>query len=157
MICIVDTSILCEILQVPNMSDEHLEHLEALKEKVAEGERLLVPMPAVFETGNHIGQNGSGRQRRDAAKRFVSLIKAAIAGEAPFTPTPFPDVEEMRDWLSQFPTWTQRSDHRGKGSGLADLSIQLEWQRQRRLNPMRRVYIWSKDVHLSSYDTGERR
>lgn len=156
MICIVDTSILCELLQVPNMSDAYPEHFEALAAKIEEGESLLVPMPAVFETGNHIGQNGSGRQRRDAAYRFVSLIRAAITGDAPFTPTPFPDVEDLRAWLNLFPDWAGRTDEKGKGSGLGDLAIQREWERQRRLNPMRRVYIWSKDVHLSSYDTGDR-
>lgn len=156
MICIVDTSILCELLQVPNMSDGYAEHRAALEAKVENGESLLVPMPAVLETGNHIGQNGSGGQRRKAAQRFVSFIESAIAGDAPFTPTPFPDVEEMRGWLSQFPDWAARVDEKGRGSGLGDLAIQREWDRQRRLNPMRRVYIWSKDLHLSSYDTGER-
>jgi hypothetical protein len=152
-ICIVDTSVLCELLEVPRMSDGHREHIEALLKKIDSRESLMVPMPVVFETGNHIGQNGSGDQRRSAAIRFADFVREAITGNAPFTPTPFPDPDGVRKWLEEFPDWGARRDDKGKGSGLCDLAIKREWDRQRLLNPMRRVYIWSKDIHLSSYDT----
>lgn len=144
-ICLLDTSILCEILAVPGRCAHKDEVLAAMAEKVNERESLLLPMSAIVETGNHIGQNGDGRQRRKAAGRFVSLVQQAIRGETPFTPTPFFESEGLLEWLSEFPDWAMQ------GSGFADLTIAKEFERQCALNRQRRVYIWSLDGHLSSY------
>ncbi|HEX4962011.1 MAG TPA: hypothetical protein VF173_14325 [Thermoanaerobaculia bacterium] len=145
-ICLLDTSILCEILQVPNRCENHREIYAQLEQKIKR-ETLLLPMSAIVETGNHIGQNGDGRQRRDAANRFVAFVRDAIRGETPFTTTPFFEPEVMQTWLEEFPNWATH------GSGLGDLTIVQEFHRQCSLNPSRRVYIWTLDNrHLSSYD-----
>lgn len=149
-ICIVDTSVFCELLRVPNMDKEHRAHTKAFKSKINRRESIILPMATIIETGNHIGQNGDGQQRRSAAERFVKTVKQAIEGESPFTPTPFMDQSTLIRWLDRFPqTAVQRI-------GLGDLSIQQEWERQRGLHPRRRVYVWSKDKHLAGYDTGSR-
>lgn len=145
-ICLIDTTILCEFLQIPNMCEGFEEVAADLQRKIEERESLLLPMSTVLETGNHIGQNGDGRQRREAASRFVDLIQQAIRGETPFRPTPFFEPEALLSWLEEFPDWANR------GSGLADLTILKEFEKQCTLNPMRRVYIWSADGHLSSFD-----
>jgi hypothetical protein len=144
-VCLVDTSILCEILQVPNKHGSHAEIFEQMERKIRERESLLLPMSAILETGNHIGQNGDGNQRRSAAGRFVSFVGQAIRGEIPFTPTPLFETEPLLEWLGEFPDWANR------GSGLADLTIQKEFARQCALHRARRIYIWSLDGHLSSY------
>jgi hypothetical protein len=144
-VCLLDTSILCEILEVPGRCDHKAEVLGELEEKVRERESLLLPMSAIVETGNHIGQSGDGRQRRKSAGRFVALVQQAIRGETPFTPTPFFETEALLDWLGHFPDWAMR------GSGLADLTIAKEFERQCTLHRQRRVYIGSLDGHLSSY------
>jgi hypothetical protein len=123
-----------------------------MEQKIARKERLILPVSAIIETGNHIGQNGDGHQRRTTAENFVELIQQAIREETPFTTTPFLKREDLEEWLADFPDWAMRTDDKGKGSGLADLTIVKEWERQRALNPGRRVYIWSTDRHLSSYD-----
>jgi len=128
------------------MCESFAEITAELKLRIKEDESLLLPMSAILETGNHIGQNGNGRQRRQAAKRFVDLIQQAIRGETPFEATTFFGQEALLEWLGEFPDWASR------GSGLADLTIVKEFERQCSLNPMRRVYIWSNDQHLSSYD-----
>ncbi|MFL6196371.1 MAG: hypothetical protein ACJ75H_19480 [Thermoanaerobaculia bacterium] len=102
--------------------------------KVEAGETLLLPMSVIVETGNHIGQNGDGHERREAAERFVRLVHAAIDGKTPFTPTPFFEPEALRVWLAEFPDWAMRTDDKGRGSGLADLTIVKEWERQCALN-----------------------
>lgn len=150
-ICLIDTSILCEILQVPNKCGNHREIYSQMEQKI-ETESLLLPMSAIIETGNHIGQNGDGRQRRAAADRFVTIIQQAIRGETPFTTTPFFEREDLQVWLAEFPDWAMRTDAKGKGSGFSDLTIFKEFERQCALNRNRRVYIWSNDQHLSSYD-----
>lgn len=143
-ICLVDTSILCEILQVPTKFGNHAEIYKEMGKKI-KTESLLLPMIAIIETGNHIGQNGNGNQRRETAKRFVRFVRDAINGETPFTTTPFFESESMQTWLDDFPDWA------GRGSGLGDLTILKEFHRQCALHPSRRIYIWSLDGHLSSY------
>jgi hypothetical protein len=144
-ICLVDTSILCEILKVPNRCGNHREIYAQMEGKIR-AETLLLPMSAIIETGNHIGQNGDGRQRRKAAADFVDFVKKAILGLSPFTATPlFKEPESLLGWLDEFPDWA------GRGSGLGDLTILKEFDRQCALNPSRLVYIWSTDRHLSSY------
>jgi hypothetical protein len=144
-ICLLDTSILCEILEVPNKCGSHRKIYAQMQEKI-ETESLLLPMSSILETGNHIGQNGDGRQRRDAAIRFVRFVHEAIGGETPFTPTPFFEPEVLRTWLGEFPDWANR------GAELGDLTIVKEFERQCGLNPRPRlVYVWSLDRHLSSY------
>lgn len=152
-ICLIDTSIFCELIAVPNLCEQPQHFLSELRLKINERETLLLPMATILETGNHIGQNGNGAVRRQTAQRFVKQVHGAIGGQAPFTPTPLFAADELVKWLSEFPDWTLRNDRKGKGSGLGDLSIVKEFDRQRLLHPSRRIYIWSKDVHLQSYDT----
>lgn len=151
-IALVDTSVFCELLEVPNMCSEHKSYLKMFNGRIKGGERFLLPMATLLETGNHIGQNGAGGQRRKAAERFAGLVTQAIAGDTPFTATRFVDPETLAAWLGELPGWVTRAGAKGKGSGLGDLSIYHEWSHQCELHPRRRVYIWSKDAHLSSYD-----
>lgn len=150
-VCLIDTTILCEILEVPNKCGHSDVVLSEMAGKIRDGESLLLPMTSILETGNHIGQNGDGHRRRETAQRFVHLIEQALRGETPFTPTPLFEPQELLGWITEFPDWAGRSDARGKGSGLGDLTIYKEFERQCGLQRARRVYIWSLDRHLSSY------
>ena len=145
-ICLLDTGILCELLEIPGHCQRPDEIAEGLRLRIENRESLLLPMSAIVETGNHIGRSGDGRQRRGAAERFVQLVGQALRGQTPFTPTRSFDAEELLGWLGEFPDWVKQR------SGLADLTIKKEFDRQCQLNRMRRVYIWSLDRHLSSYD-----
>jgi hypothetical protein len=107
-------------------------------------------MATIFETGNHIAQNGDGNQRRKCAELFVSQVSSAIDGEIPFKPINFVEALDLRKWLAEFPNWAMQ------GQGLGDLSIKHDWDRLCEQNQARRVYIWSLDQHLSGYDTGAR-
>lgn len=145
-VCLIDTSVFDEILNIPFKASRHAEIMESLKKKVSDSEALFLPMATILESGNHVGQNGDGRQRRECATRFVKLVKDAIEGNAPFKPLSFLDREQMVQWLDKFP------DHVGIGSGLGDLSIIQDWERECQKNPGRRVYIWTLDSHLIAYD-----
>ncbi len=102
-------------LEVPKLSGI-LRFDAELEAKVRRRESLVLPMSGILETGNHVGQVGDGRQRREVAKKFILLIQQAIRGEAPFTPTPFFEPDDLLAWLDEFPDWAAR------GSGFADLS-----------------------------------
>lgn len=144
-ICLLDTSILCELLEIPDRCQNAEEIAAELRRKIEGDETLLLPMSVIVETGNHIGQIRDGRLRRSIAEKFVRLIQQAIRGETPFTATPFFETERLLEWLDEFPDWAMR------GSGLADLTIVKEWEHQCALHRSRTVYIWAKDRHLSSH------
>lgn len=147
-ICIVDTSILLNILGVPRRSDQRREVLTELRRLIAGKADLLLPLAAVFETGNHIAHVADGRLRRRYAEDFVVQVRAALAAEAPWVVTPLPTREQMGTLLDRF------ADQAAKGIGFGDVAIIEEWRTQANRWPKRRVMIWSLDHHLSSHDTG---
>jgi hypothetical protein len=146
-VCLIDTSVFCELLAVPNLHRRREEMVALLAEKLKAPETLLLPMTTILETGNHIGQNGDGRQRRQAAELFVAQVRLALQGNSPFTPTPLFNRDDLSGWLSEFPDWAMRGD----------LSIVKAFERQRVLTPFRRVYIWSLDAVLARYDRAPER
>ncbi|QSQ21118.1 hypothetical protein JY651_38905 [Pyxidicoccus parkwayensis] len=145
-VCIVDTSIFCNLLSVPNRCQQRGAVFAQFREKTKANETLLLPMTTILETGNHIGQNGDGNARRHAAMRFTEQVKLALDGQSPFTPTRFLTRDSLAKWLDEFPKWTLQ------GSGFGDLSIVKDYEHQCALSPGHRVYIWSLDEHLASYD-----
>jgi hypothetical protein len=149
-VCLVDTSVFVEILNVPHMANQHRVITQQLADKIGNKESLFLPMATVLETGNHIAQIGDGNLRRQFAERFVKQVNLAIDGQSPFTPINFLEANDLRKWLAEFPDWAMQ------GQGLGDLSIKHDWERLCEQNQARRVYIWSLDGHLSGYDTGAR-
>jgi hypothetical protein len=145
-VCLIDTSVFLEILNVPGKAGMHGLIIRELEEKIRDGEGLFLPMATIFETGNHIGQIGDGSQRRDRAEVFVKQVEMAIAGTSPFVHLNFVEATVMQRWLSEFPNWTRQR------SGLGDLSIYHDWQDLCQKHRGRRVYIWSLDKHLASFD-----
>ena len=120
-IVIVDSSVLLNIIDVPDRNQYRvavLVHLDALIEA---GAHLFIPMAAIVEVGNHIAHVKNGTQRRKAAERFVKEVRAALADEAPWKPINFPSNEEVLGWLGEFP------DAATERMGMGDLSIRHEW------------------------------
>lgn len=146
-VCLVDTSIFCELLEVPHMCSDAPDVVADFERKVQRRETLLLPMTTILETGNHVGQVSNGSKRREAALRFVRRVGEAIDGASPFSPTRSLEAEALREMLSEFSEWARTT-----GSGLGDLSIKREWEQECALHPRARVYVWSKDRHLQSYD-----
>jgi hypothetical protein len=145
-ICIIDTSIFCNILKVPGKSQDYSSVMDLMKEKIQRDESLLLPMTSIIETGNHIAQNGDGRQRRFCAEKFIKQLQGAIAGEAPWTPMKSFEIEKFLCWLGEFP------DSAMKGVGFGDLSIIKDWEELQRIHSGQRVYIWTLDNDLKGYD-----
>lgn len=151
-VAIVDTTVLCELLQVPEKSDAQTHGVltEEFDRRSKEGHRFLVPLTAIVEAGNHIAHGKDGSRRRAAAKRFVKFVRMAMTEDLPFTPTPAPSLEDIDAWLDGF------ADDAARELSLGDRSIIAEWDRQREIHPHGRVYIWSLDGDLAGYDTGLR-
>ncbi len=145
-VAIVDTSIFCNVLDIPHMNGDRERVMEELKQFLENETNLLLPMAAVYETGNHIAHISNGENRRRFSNRFVTQVKKAILGEAPWTIMKVPTLEEVNLWLSEFPDYAMR------GAGIGDLSIVKEWEEFKRKIPNRRVFIWSLDSDLQGYD-----
>ena len=143
---IVDTTVLCNLLGVPHRNQQEARARDELARALEDGDRLLLPIAAIYETGNHIAHSGTGGERRAAALRFVDMVRQAIEGSLPFTPTPTQAHDAFVRWLDLFP------DRAMEGIGLGDLSIIQVWEEQCALNMGRRVVIWSYDHHLAGYD-----
>lgn len=146
-VCIIDTSVFCNILGIPKRSQQYQQAIIEFEEGIKNGVAFLLPMTTVYETGNHIAQVPDGRRRRKLAQNFVNFIDQAFTGKRPWTITPTPDLHKIRDWLHEFPQNAMQE------RGFGDLAIIKIWQEQCQLNQGRRVYIWSYDhKDLSGYD-----
>lgn len=151
---IVDTSVMCEYLDVPGLAARHDYFRAEFEARKRAGHRIYVPLVVMVEVGNHIGQNGDGGMRRKCATTFSTHVRDALRDEPPYQVLPFPDPEELERWLSgvgesgipSFPDWVLQSDRKGKGSGLGDLSILYcgLTLRKRRIP----VQVWTMDEEL---------
>lgn len=145
-VAIVDTSILCNVLNIPHKNGEKKEVLEELEIFLKNGTALLLPMATVYETGNHIAQLRNGTTRRHFANIFIEQVKKAVTGEAPWQVMQVPTIDELSEWLSEFPEAAMR------GAGMGDLSIINEWKKFKVKTPYYRVFIWALDSDLQGYD-----
>ena len=146
-ICIVDTSILVELLNLPGLASSHDRLVAEFARRETAREQFLLPIAVLVETGNHVAHIPDGTARRKSADDFVRFAADSLYGQSPFTPTPLPSIPEVTVWLTGFPDYAMR------GMGLADRSLIALWDVQRQLHPQRRIYIWSLDDALMSYDT----
>lgn len=146
-ICILDTSVLCNVLDIPGKNQDRDAALAKLRDWIDEGAALLLPLAAIYETGRHISQLADGSLRRRIAMRFVDQVRKAIDGESPWQPCPLPVPTELGHWLDRFPDAAMR------GQSLADLSFIRMWEEQCKFHPGRRVLIWTYDQDdLGGYD-----
>lgn len=153
-ICLIDTSIFLNLLNVPGRNQEKVQVVEDFKFYAEMEVTFILPMATILETGNHIAQNGNGSMRRDAANRFCTAIEGAFNGIAPYQPSEFPSSSEVLVWLNQFP------DHAGQnksptktteGTSFGDLSIIKEYEKIRSKFSMSEIFIWSLDSDLEQY------
>ncbi|MYD88489.1 MAG: hypothetical protein F4137_17000 [Acidobacteria bacterium] len=145
-IFIVDTTVLLNVLDVPGRNRDRDVVLDRLGELVDDGASLLLPMGAIFETGNHIARLPDGQQRRDCAEVLRDQVRQALDGQAPWAPLQFPDARQLAEWLEGFPDYAMQE------ISMVDLSIIKAWQRTCVQHPARRVAIWTLDQHLIGYD-----
>jgi predicted nucleic acid-binding protein len=145
-IVVVDSSVLLNIVDVPDRNQRRGEVLDRLAALIEGGDHLFIPMAAIVEVGNLIAHAKNGAQRRVAAERFVKEVRSALAGEAPWKPINFPSNQEVLGWLDAFP------DSAMKGVGMGDLSIRQEWESCCHRYSMSRVWVWTLDDDLAGLD-----
>jgi hypothetical protein len=149
---LLDTGILCELLDVPGKSQQPDAVKARAQELLADGDRFVLPVAAVIETGNHIC-NAKGGDRRGAAERFAMLIEAVRAGTDGWA------LHQMT-WDDTFlgrlidgsPDWERFVDLAGSGRmGSGDIAILAERERFRQAGAFRDVRIWTLETELGAY------
>lgn len=145
-ICLVDTSVLLEILKVPGKCGNRQTIFDDLEKKIKDKEVLFLPMATIIETGNHVAQNGDGTQRRKCAADFVQFVQDALDDKSPFHPIKFIENEQLNKIISQF------TDYAMKGISLGDACIIDDYERLcEQYNRHKTIYVWALDGDLSSY------
>jgi hypothetical protein len=148
-ICLIDTTVLCELLRVPGRCQEVEQVRSDFDRRKAASEQLFLPLATLIETGNHIGQVKDPAERGRVVEEFVRIVRDAIDRGEPFHLCRLPERGDVARWLNDLPQWCQT-----RRSGLGDLSIKVDWDRLCGMNRKRRVYVWSLDVDLGGFDTG---
>lgn len=143
---IVDTSVLCNILSVPNMDQDKAQVMKDFEERISNDDSFLLPYTVIVETGNHIG-HATGDRYKLAEKFITKIVQKTLNGEAPWKLMKVPDIEKVSEWLKDFP----ESAAREKGYG--DHSIVKEWEEFVALNRGFSVGIWSLDGDLAGYQS----
>lgn len=146
----IDTSVLCELLQVPGRCGQHESIRAEFVLRSEQGERFVIPITAVIETGNHIAQ--AAGNRREAAKRFVALLGAAGSAEAPFTVHRASlDDQFLADLCAGNATGQPFIELANGGMGAGDVSILVERDRFKRDSAYTDVRVWTLDVALGAH------
>lgn len=158
-ICLLDTSILLNILDVPNRNNDKEMVLTDFQTYIQSNCRFIIPFVVAVEVGNHISQNGDGRTRRATAERFVDMMQRTFSGALPFEISDFDLKVEWQNWISEFVDRAGQNKTTAKpneGMSLSDLSIIKEYESLQAKNKANKnkhvtVFIWSLDSDLIAY------
>ncbi|WP_113700207.1 hypothetical protein [Nonomuraea lactucae] len=147
----VDTSVLCNLLDIPGKNQDR----DAVTRQLTEdkrGCRLILPVTAVIEAGNHIAQLPDGRLRRDYAGKLSELLEIVIDGRAPWVlHTVVWGADFLRSLIAGAGTGIPLSDHAMSKLGLGDLCILAERELYRSRVTGVEVGIWTLDDQLRSH------
>lgn len=136
-IWVLDTSILLNILEHPQRSQDREEVLADFQSYLEAGDSFVIPITTIIETGNWAYKLPAG-QRRPFAEKFKSFIQQSLNGEAPFQVLEIPDRNNLSAYLDVFP---QHADTMGFG----DLIILRQWEEQCLRISGYQINIWSLD------------
>jgi hypothetical protein len=147
----IDTSVLCNLLQVPGRCDQAEEMQRLYYEHLESGVGFVLPITSIIETGNLIQQCTGDRYA--AANRFRVALEAAAQSSPPWL------IHRM-NWNEEFITALIAGDSTGstlvhhftnKLLGAGDLSILVERDLYAARRAVGSVEIWTIDEKLDAY------
>jgi hypothetical protein len=149
-ICILDTCTLTNILNIPKKNQDRDAIMKEFKNKIVARETFLLPLAAIFETGNHIANcKETDCDRHKLAKAFVNYIAKALTQDETnlnptFQPILFPEEQGLLSWLNGFPKKAVEK------ITFSDLAITEDVRHIKALNPRKKVYLWTLDEALKA-------
>lgn len=149
----VDTSILCNLLEVPGKCQDRDTVIGELRRKrEARDCDLLLPVTAVIETGNHIAQLTDGRQRRMSAEKFAAVLRMVVEGKAPLALNEVEwDAAHLGSLIAGGGTGSSLVEHACNKLGCGDLNILIERDRYVARTSGVTATVWTLDELLSAY------
>lgn len=153
-ICILDTTIMLNLLDVPGRNKEVISVDTQYKKYVELDASFVLPVATVVETGNHIAKCGDGNIRRKFAYKFCEQVQAALKGNPPFMQSESQNFLDMLNWIDIFPDHVNKgkqSNKKHEGISFGDLSLIEEFNKFRQRFRMSEILIWSLDSDLISY------
>jgi len=144
LLIVVDTGYWLELFKVPHHFTKHNhEKIKSRFEKAFnEKARLFLPLPCLYELGNHIAQVKDGNKRKELADK---LFHAVFDDDTFLTITPANPVEELREFLQKF-----KEEYVVQEIGLVDTFIIHEAKRLKKST--NRVHIWTTDRHVKAHE-----
>ncbi len=152
----LDTSVLLNVLDVPDKNGEKEAILPRFRELAKSGTALMViPMAAVIEVGNHIAQLENGAVRRQRMERFADFLRQSLSGRPPWVVSgaiwDAVFLSELVEGHQERPGMVDLSSG-GVGAGDGSILLELERYRQRSDVPSKLpVELWSLDQGLQAY------
>lgn len=148
---VIDTSYLLELFRVPKCSEDAAvaEVRKRHKEAIENDSRLYVPIPCIFELGNHVAGISDGHFRKELAYRISETIDSSVAWRNPWNITPSTGTGELPRLWESF-----SGECVVQGVGLTDT---FAIQEARRLKEKYRrykskVHIWTRDRALKAWE-----
>lgn len=148
----IDTSVLCNLVDVPGRNQHRDELQTEFRELVADGSvRFVIPVTSIIETGNHIA-NANG-DRRAAAKRLQRFLEQAARDEAPWQLHAVTwDAAFLATLLDGGSTGMSLVDHLGNGTmGTGDLAILCERDAFLARGAFDAAEIWTLERTMGAY------
>ncbi|GEC75365.1 hypothetical protein GCM10010213_19370 [Microbacterium maritypicum] len=147
----IDTTVLCNLVPVPGRDQNADEVRREMKERLARGERFILPITSVVETGNFIAQVSDGQLRRQTAEKLAAILNLICEGKAPWV---LHDVAWDRAFLKTLldgaDTMSSYVEHAVNKVGAGDLCIITErFYFQERSSV--RAGIWTFDAGLRAH------
>ena len=145
---VFDTSYLIELADCGRDADAKASPKirKMVKQALATGARFVVPLPCLFELGDHIADVGHATRRQELADWLAKTVAASLETERPWIITPTGDPKTVLPELLQI--------FRGQGVkkqiGLVDLFAASEADRLKTDYSDRKakVHIWTNDRAL---------
>lgn len=144
----IDTSILLNILDIPNMNSHRSVVLQDFQQLIQDDNQVLIlPLATIIETGNHIAHIANGQVRRQKAALMAEYLMNTAAGEAPWQYYGEElEIDDLLQLAKDFP------DSAMQGTGIGDLSIIRAYEKYKQNVPaIGNIMIWSVDAHLAGF------
>jgi len=145
---VIDTSYLIELFgcgrDSSKMASQEVRH--CFREANRSGGRFFVPLPCLFELGDHIADVGHDLVREQLVKKLVATVSDCLKDQKPWTITPTGKPDEILPrLLERFAPAASKEK-----IGLVD---SFSWEEAARLKAVHsrykaRVHIWTNDRNL---------
>ncbi len=148
---VVDTPYLCELFKVDGKSSKaaSVQVKQRFVQAAESNCRFFVPLPCIFELGNHIAQISKGTKRRKLAKQVCRTVESSLKEQNPWSIKPSKDINEVMSRLGK----AYSGQYVEQGIGLTDSYVISEAQTlKNQYTSLYTVHIWTMDSALKAFE-----